>query len=101
MWKKQHLDLGKIRQQTKKTVFFQYDGAVPQGFNVTKLESSCGCTTPKFLRTNGSLSVTFTAPDVPKHLHWKGEYTSTKRIKMYTKSHGDFEFTFKATITLR
>ena len=101
MWTRQHIDLGKIRQQTKHLIAFGYDGPVPEDFNVTKLESSCGCTTPKFIKINGSLTANFTAPNVPQHLLWRGEYTTTKKIKMYTTNHGNFEFTFKATISVR
>jgi hypothetical protein len=100
MWVNQSKNLGRIQQGTKHDVLFLYDGIVPEDFKVTKIEASCGCTTPVFDRGGKVLRASFTAPNVPKHLLYKGEYTSTKKVIMYTSA-GDFTFTFKATIAVK
>jgi len=97
MWEKFHVNLGRVKENITKDVHFHYDGVVPLSFEITKLESSCGCTTPLFNRENGALNATFNTGTIPKHLEYKKEYTTTKKIIAYTNA-GEFTFTFKATI---
>jgi hypothetical protein len=100
MWVSKHRELGKIQQGSKHQILFKYDGVVPEAFKITKMEASCGCTVPVFTRFNGMLTASFTAPNVPKHLLYKGEYTTTKKVNIYT-SEGDVSLTFRATIVTK
>lgn len=97
MWETFHINLGRVKENSKKEIAFHYQGVVPQSFNISKLESSCGCTKPTFVKESGQLKASFSAGKIPKHLEYKKEYTTTKKIMAYT-SEGDFTFTFKATI---
>lgn len=97
MWKTLHVNLGRLKEDITKDVRFYYEGEIPKSFEITKLESSCGCTTPTFNKENGTLNATFKTGKIPKHLEYKKEYTTTKKIVAYTNV-GEFTFTFKATI---
>jgi hypothetical protein len=95
MWDSVHKELGRLKENNSINIYYRFEGPVP--FEVTKLVSSCGCTTPKFDKETGILSVVFNTKRIPKHLEWQGEYTTTKKITMTTDI-GTFSFTFKATI---
>ncbi|MCK5140279.1 MAG: DUF1573 domain-containing protein [Thermodesulfovibrionia bacterium] len=97
MWETFHVDLGRVKENIKKEVNFQYQGVVPDAFEITKLESSCGCTIPEFNRESGNLKAMFSTGKIPKHLEYKKEYTTTKKIIAHTSA-GEFTFTFRATI---
>jgi len=96
-WIDSEIELGTIKEKTTHTVRFRWDGQVPEDLEVTKLESSCGCTTPTFDKVSGILSAVFKANTVPQHLRRIGKMTSTKRVKIYTNK-GDFVLKFKSTI---
>jgi hypothetical protein len=97
MWETLSISLGRVKENTKQKINFKFSGEVPKGFEIIKLESSCGCTTPSFDRESGYLTAEFSTGKLPKHLVWKGEYNTTKKIIAYTSA-GTFTFTFSATI---
>jgi len=93
-WLTKHKELGRVKTGTTQVVRFKWEG---EPLEVTKMESSCGCTKPEFNKASGELKANFKAGAIPKHLRTKGYYTTTKSIKVYTDK-GDFKLTFKATI---
>jgi hypothetical protein len=95
MWETNHVELGRVVENSTTEVFFKH--TVTKGFTIDKVESSCGCTTPTYDSKTGYLSAVFTAGTVPKHLEWKGEYNTTKKLIAYT-SEGEDVFTLRATI---
>jgi hypothetical protein len=97
MWDSLHKSLGRLKENTSHTVNFRFEGAIPEGFDITEIESSCGCTTPKFDRKTGILSAVFKTGKIPKHLEWKKEYNTTKKITAKSTV-GTFSFSFSATI---
>ena len=61
MWKEKKISLGTVVEQSKNTAYFQHEGSL----EVDKMESSCGCATPKFDSKTGVLSVEYKAKKVP------------------------------------
>jgi len=94
-----HKELGTVKVGSKNVVEFLWDQEVPKDFTVKEIRTSCGCTTPRFDKETGTLTATYTAGKIPKHLKEKGMYVTTKRITVDT-NYGDSILTFKATVIL-
>ena len=100
MWEDLDIEIGRVKENTTQTVKFKYDGKVPSDFEITKLEASCGCTTPTFDKNTGYLTAIYNTKAVPQHLRYKNEYTTVKKIIAQT-TEGEFVFTFKATVYIK
>ena len=100
MWDNSSINIGRVKEKTTKTVLFKYTGVVPKDFEIDSIEVSCGCMTPTFDFNTGYLTVIYNVGAVPKHLRYKNEYTSTKKIILKT-SEGQFTLKYKATIYIK
>jgi hypothetical protein len=93
-WLTKVIDLGKVKVGKVQTPTFQWQG---EPLNITKMTSSCGCTTPIYIKESGIIRAEYLPGAIPKHLRDKGEYTSTKKIKVES-SQGEFSLSFKAIV---
>lgn len=77
MWVDKLKNTQSITEGSKINVYFQWSGEEPQ---IEKMTSSCGCSKPVWESEHNRIKVSFKAPEVPKHLRYKGYYTPTKTI---------------------
>lgn len=95
MWRETEINLGTIKVGEKKELVYKWIGEEP--LKVTHLESSCGCTTPEFDKETMEVKAVYKAGRIPKHLKVKGEYTTTKGIRVYSEC-GLTRLTFSAKV---
>jgi hypothetical protein len=98
MFKITNIDLGIVRVGGTITLEFPYENIS----RITDMESSCGCGIPSNIATKNKVTVDYTPKPVPGHLKRKGQYSTTKMIKVnYITPHGERgyqELTFSAII---
>lgn len=59
--------LGEISANSNHTLYFY----LKQDLNITKLSSSCGCTTPIYQKKKGRILVKYSAGKLPPHLSYQ------------------------------
>lgn len=74
-FKERVLNLGEVKVNTKKKVFFSFNGEVN---NIKKVTGSCSCTTPK-VKKDG-IEVIFKSGNFPKHLIGRDYYEVLRQI---------------------
>lgn len=59
--------LGEIHANSKHTLYFY----LKEDLDITKLSSSCGCTTPTYQKKKGRILVKYSAGKLPPHLSFQ------------------------------
>jgi len=101
MWNTKHIELGTLKVGKEVKVKFKMTRVI-KGMIIDKLESSCGCSIPKWDPATGTVTVTYKPKDIPKHLLAQGKdsYITTKRVKVISTNihQRTDELTFRSTI---
>lgn len=93
MFKQTLIDIGTVKVGSKKTVIFEYEGDLL----IDRMVSGCHCTKPKHDPEKKQIIVEFKAPEIPKHLEYKGWYISSKKVHVFALS-GTYTLEFKAKV---
>lgn len=94
-WKKYIKDLGNIISNEKVIVTFEANEKLPQ---ISKIEVSCECISPRYNENNNSITITYKPNKVPVHLRDIGYYTTTKSITINYSNGKRDELKFKAKV---
>ena len=84
LFKEPFVDLGETKEGEKLSVSFElFD---KDSFDlITKVKSSCGCTTEELSKKNKNVVLVYKAENVPYHLLGLGYFTPTKKVKVFFK----------------
>lgn len=98
-WESKNIDLGTVREKITKEIIFKIKGEVTK--KISNLDSSCGCSLPKWDEEKGELKVIYTPGSVPKHLLDKEQefYKSSKSIYIKYEDDTNDVLTFTAKVT--
>lgn len=75
-WERQSRYIGDVKVGVKTVIKFK-------AVNISKirtLQSSCGCSTPRYDEETKEIIVSFTPNPIPRHLRGQGYYKATKTI---------------------
>lgn len=82
-WEKVHFFLEDIAVGDKRTIIFKSINPLSE---IKAITSSCGCSSPEFIKETGEVKVIFKALPIPYHLRAKGFYSTTKTITVHYKN---------------
>ena len=95
MFKQTHRELGRLKVGEKTTIIFKADNPI----QVLRMTASCGCSSPKFDKSNNQVIVKYKPQPVPKHLQASGEYITKKFITVILNDGSKHSLSFAATVT--
>lgn len=64
-WKEMKINFGSIKRNTSKKIIFE---ALPDIPEIKGITASCGCTTFKYNKEDGTLKIIYKAKDIPVHI---------------------------------
>jgi len=76
-WETIHKNIGNVIVGKKQKIIFKATDSLPE---IRGLNSSCGCSIPKYDPENKILTVTYKPGSIPIHRQVEGWYTTTKEI---------------------
>lgn len=100
-WELKTIDLGTIKQKVKQEVIFKVkEGEALK--KISSLNSSCGCSKPKWNKDKRQIEVAYTPGSVPKHLLNQGNesYKSSKVIYVMYEDKTNDVLNFTAIVTI-
>jgi hypothetical protein len=83
MWNRKSATIGPLKPQQSALVIFKFDGDIAligNGRGGYDLTTSCGCTSANWDSASKTMTLKFTARDIPHHLADKGEYSSSQHV---------------------
>ena len=87
------IELGNVKTNTRKKIFFTFNGNVG---TIKRVAASCSCTTPK-VKKDG-VEVIFNSGAFPKQLLGRDYYETMKQVIVYFENGEKEVLTFKAKI---
>lgn len=95
-WKVKNVNMGQIKPHTSHTYTFEYTG----NKKIVKVNAGCSCTVPSF--SANKVTVTYTAPEFPKHLVSMNKSSTliTRNITIHFSDGTSDILNLKGTLTL-
>ena len=93
--------LGSIKVGNRQKVVFSAKTSPPEGFDVTKLTTSCGCSSAEYDKETGDIEVDYVPKEVPKHLKHQGYYKTSKRVTIHDNTGDVTTLEFSAKVSSR
>lgn len=93
MFQATSLEIGEVKVGKTKTITFEYEGEL----EVTSMVAGCHCTKPVHDPEEKKIIVKFKAPEIPKHLTYRGWFITTKKIVVHTPDR-DYMLEFRVKI---
>lgn len=96
-WETKFINLGTIRLGKKHSITFEATKDLSDDL-ISRIKTSCGCTTPYYDAKERKLFVKFKPQPMPVHLIGAGRYTTTKFVTVMYKDGTEDVLAFRATI---
>lgn len=94
-WDSLQKNIGVVKVGETKEIIFKALVPLPK---ITKLKSSCGCSTPTYDKKLNQVVVEYTAQKIPKHLKHEGQYKSRKLITIVYEDESRDTLIFHGTV---
>jgi hypothetical protein len=90
------IDKGTVIEKRNVTIVFQADEDIPK---IKYMESTCGCTVPRFNELDNTVTVTYSPKPIPQHLiNTTGFATATQGVTIHYKDGTADKLSFKVKI---